>query len=150
MAISHLKQKESNSPVTDPPYEMTVDLNVLEHLGINLYSNFAAVLTEVVANAWDADAKQVAIEIDEDSKCLSIYDDGIGMSLSDINQKYLRVGYRRRIDDTNFGKSTAMGRKPMGRKGIGKLSLFSIAETIEVYSTKDGQDLGFCMSTRGI
>jgi hypothetical protein len=28
------------------PYEMTVDLSVLESLGINLYSNAAAVLTE--------------------------------------------------------------------------------------------------------
>lgn len=39
-------------------YKMTVDLNVLEHLGINLHSNIAAVLTEVVANAnaWDANA----------------------------------------------------------------------------------------------
>ena len=34
-------------------YRMTVDLNVLDHLGINLYSNIAAVLTEAVANAWD-------------------------------------------------------------------------------------------------
>lgn len=32
-------------------YKMTVDLNVLDHLGINLYSNIAAVLTEAIANA---------------------------------------------------------------------------------------------------
>lgn len=31
-------------------YKMTVDLNVLGHLGINLYSNIAAVLTEAVAD----------------------------------------------------------------------------------------------------
>jgi hypothetical protein len=37
-------------------YKMTVDLNVLEHPCINLHSNIAAVLTEVVANAWDANA----------------------------------------------------------------------------------------------
>jgi hypothetical protein len=42
-------------------YRMTVDLNVLDHLGINLYSNIAAVLTEAVANAWDADAVNVEI-----------------------------------------------------------------------------------------
>jgi hypothetical protein len=33
-------------------YKMTVDLNVLDHLGINLYSNIATVLTEAVTNAW--------------------------------------------------------------------------------------------------
>ena len=47
-------------------YRMTVDLNVLDHLGINLYSNIAAVLTEAVANAWDADAETVDIKIDSD------------------------------------------------------------------------------------
>ena len=31
-------------------YKMTVDLNVLNHLGINLYSNITAVLTEAVTN----------------------------------------------------------------------------------------------------
>ena len=46
------------------PYKMTVDLNVLDHLGIHLYSNIAAVLTEAVANAWDADAENVEIRID--------------------------------------------------------------------------------------
>jgi hypothetical protein len=45
---------------TPPIFVMTVDLNVLEHLGINLYSNIAAVLTEAVANAWDADANMDA------------------------------------------------------------------------------------------
>jgi len=33
----------------------------------------------------------------------------------------------------------------MGRKGIGKLSLFSIAEEIEVQSAKHGQVSGFVM-----
>ena len=40
-------------------YQMTINLNVLNHLGINLYSNVPAVLSEVVANAWDADATNV-------------------------------------------------------------------------------------------
>lgn len=30
-------------------YKMTVDLNVLNHLGINLYSNIAAVLTDTAS-----------------------------------------------------------------------------------------------------
>lgn len=32
-----------------------------------------------------------------------------------------------------------LNRKVMGRKGIGKLSLLSIAETITIYSSKNGQ-----------
>ena len=56
-------------------YWMTLSLNILNHLGINLYSSVPAVLSEVVANAWDADAKIVDIWIDEDNKEISITDD---------------------------------------------------------------------------
>ena len=62
-------------------YRMTVDLNVLDHLGINLYSNVAAVLTEVVANAWDADAETVVIRIDPKQEWIEIVDDGVGMTV---------------------------------------------------------------------
>lgn len=136
--------------MTDSPYKMTVDLNVLDHLGINLYSNVAAVLTEAVANAWDADASTVEIRVDPGNKWIEIDDDGIGMTVEDINEKYLRVGYRRREHGGEFGKVTAKKRPVMGRKGLGKLSLFSIAETIEVQSAKDGLVHGLVMTTTGI
>lgn len=131
-------------------YRMTVDLNVLDHLGINLYSNMAAVLTEAVANAWDADATAVNITIDPDSKWIKIEDDGIGMSIDDMNEKYLRVGYRRRKMDPMHGTRTAKGRPVMGRKGLGKLSLFSVANVIEVQSFKDGDAHGLRMTVDGI
>lgn len=134
--------------MSDPPYSMTIDLNVLNHLGINLYSNNPAVLAEAVANAWDADAEQVEIEIDPSKGRILIADDGHGMTAEDINAKFLRVGRRRREDGES---STPKFKRPvMGRKGIGKLSLFSIADTIEVQSSKDGQQSGFTMSLKEI
>lgn len=131
-------------------YRMTVDLNVLDHLGINLYSNIAAVLTEAVANSWDADAGKVAITIDPDGNWIKIEDDGVGMTVDEMNNKYLRVGYRRRDEDTEHGSKTAKGRPVMGRKGLGKLALFSIAEIIEVESAKNGQPHGLRMTIEGI
>lgn len=131
-------------------YKMTVDLNVLDHLGINLYSNIAAVLTEAVANAWDADAETVDIKIAPEGSWIEIVDDGIGMSVDDMNGKYLRVGYRRRDEDIEHGRTTAKGRPVMGRKGLGKLSLFSIANVIEVESAKDGAAHGLRMTVEGI
>ena len=107
---------------TDTTYQMTVDLNVLNHLGINLYSNIPAVLAEVVANAWDADAETVRVDISEDPASITISDDGHGMSRNEINARFLKVGYRRR---EHAGPVTPKhGRLVMGRKGIGKLSLF--------------------------
>jgi hypothetical protein len=131
----------------DRPYRMTIDLNVLDHLGINLYSNVAAVLTEVVANAWDADAEKVEIDFDFPGNTILVKDDGTGMTVRDMNEKYLRVGYRRREVEPTV---TAKGRKVMGRKGLGKLSLFSIADTVEVQSCKDGERHGLRMHSAGI
>lgn len=80
-------------------YRMTLSLNVLRHLGFGLYSNIAAVLSEVVANAWDADAENVSISIDAEDGHVTIEDDGHGMTVDDANRKYLTVGYERRNTD---------------------------------------------------
>ena len=116
-------------------YKMSLSLNILNHLGLNLYSNTPAVLAEVIANAWDADATDVKVDFNIEEKTITVADNGHGMDLADINDKYLLVGYQKR-DKLHF--RTPCGRRPMGRKGIGKLSLFSIANEISVYSHKDG------------
>lgn len=127
-----------------PKYEMTIDLNVLNHLGINLYSNVPAVLSEVVANSWDAEATKVNIDIDIEEGEIAIEDNGAGMTQEDINRKYLLVGYRKR--DEEGTQTPNLKRHFMGRKGIGKLSLFSIANIIEVYSVKNGEKNGLILS----
>ena len=131
--------------MTDSPqYQMTLSLNVLRHLGFGLYSNIAAVLSEVVANSWDADAENVRITIDVNCGRVTIEDDGHGMTIEDANQKYLVVGFERRKAE---GRTPKLYRPVMGRKGIGKLSLFSIARTVEVHSIRNGEKHGFIMDS---
>ena len=125
-------------------YEMTLSLNVLRHLGFGLYSNVAAVLSEVVANAWDADAENVSIFIDASDGHVIIEDDGHGMTVHDANDKYLTVGYERRKSER---RTPVLDRPVMGRKGIGKLSLFSIARSVEVHSVRDSIKHGFVMDS---
>ena len=121
---------------------LSISLNVLEHLGINLYSNVPAVLSEIVANAWDADASEVQVTWDREAGRIVIQDDGVGMTPSDINERFLSVGYRRRDGQPGI---TPKGRHPMGRKGIGKLSLFSIANTVRIETIKEGLKSAFQM-----
>ena len=121
---------------------MTISLNALEHLGINLYSNIPAVLSEIVANAWDADADTVKVKIDKAAEMITIEDDGTGMDRDGVIDRFLTVGFKRR---EKLGSKTAKGRDPMGRKGIGKLSIFSIAQVAEVYTIVDGQKTAFRM-----
>ncbi|MGG5283849.1 BbrUII/HgiDII family restriction enzyme [Pseudomonas viridiflava] len=121
------------------PLKIEIDSNVLNHLGIGLYSNTPAVLTEIVANAWDADAKNVHIVISGDS--ITISDDGHGMDYSALQKKFLTVGYARR---SNGESTTPGGRQCMGRKGIGKLAMFSLANDVSLVSRAEtGEQHGF-------
>jgi len=122
--------------------QMRISLNALEHLGMNLYSNVPSVLSEVVANAWDADAGIVRVQLDKSIGCIVVDDDGTGMMREEVIERFLTVGFRRR---TILGDETAKGRRPMGRKGIGKLSTFSIARIVEVYTERDGECTAFRM-----
>jgi hypothetical protein len=126
---------------------MTISLNALEHLGINLYSNIPAVLSEIVANAWDADAKLVIVTIDKVAETITIEDDGVGMDRDGVIDRFLTVGFRRRDE---MGAETAAGRKPMGRKGIGKLSIFSVARIAEVYTKCGSAKTAFKMDREAI
>ncbi|NDK25609.1 heat-shock protein [Streptomyces sp. TR1341] len=133
---------------TDAPYKMTLSLNVLNHLGLNLYSNVPSVLSEVVANSYDADATEVRIDINPADDSVIVHDNGSGMTEEEVNERFLTVGYQRRLDPRQA--VTPRGRRVMGRKGIGKLSLLSIAEEVEVFTSKDGQKSALRMDVSDI
>lgn len=134
--------------MSESKFKMSISLNVLNHLGLNLYSNTPAVIAEVIANAWDADATEVRIDYDMAEKSVTVLDNGFGMDEEDINSKYLHIGYQKRNDPK--GSTTPLGRRPMGRKGIGKLSMFSIANKILVQSKKDEEKNAFLMDAKKI
>ena len=124
------------------PLHMKVSQGDIDDLGVKLYSGFPAALAELVANAWDADAERVDISTDENK--IVIEDDGHGMNRDDIQEKYLTVGYRRR--STGKEKTSKHKRKVMGRKGIGRLALFSMAKQIKVCSAKGEEKIGIRLS----
>lgn len=119
-------------------YTFNISLSILNHLGRNLYRSFITVLGEAISNAWDADAQNVRITIDRDKNILVIEDDGQGMSESDFQNKFLKIGYSKRKDNISKTKN---GRPFIGRKGIGKLALLSCAKKITVLTKTMNTDL---------
>ncbi|MDE1965190.1 MAG: ATP-binding protein [Xanthomonadaceae bacterium] len=115
-------------------FRLQVDLNVLNHLGIGLYSSTPAVVTEIVANAWDADAERVEITIKNGE--IIVQDDGHGMGAAELQDRFLKVGYARR-EHPGGERSPKHERPVMGRKGIGKLAMFSLANRIDIWSRKE-------------
>lgn len=118
-------------------FSFEISLSVLNHLGRNLYRNFITVLGEAISNSWDADAKNVWIDIDRENHVFSIKDDGTGMNGNDFQSKFLKIGYSKRADGT---MRTPTKRPFIGAKGIGKLALLSCARRISIFTKKKGQD----------
>jgi hypothetical protein len=128
-------------------YTMRISRLTIDKLGIKLYDRVSAVLAELIANSYDADAEDVTVTLpwgaflfDPKAPHLSeryeivISDNGHGMTPSEINQHYLTVGADRRTR-TGSDKSRSKNRPVMGRKGIGKLAPFGICKTVEVISS---------------
>lgn len=126
------------------PYAMRISRLTVDKLGIKMYDRVSAVLAEVIANAYDADAEHVKVRLPwgvflaakPGSAPVGPYeilieDDGHGMTAEEVNSNYLTVGSDRR---KRFGKDSSRdkNRPVMGRKGIGKLAPFGICETVEV------------------
>ena len=134
----------ANGQESKPPYTMRFDVGTIKHLGLQMYSTLPPVISELVANGWDANATCVEIDIpgtplDVDSSEIIILDNGIGMSDDDIREKYVVTGRDRRHDEGSDETPAPYKRKVMGRKGIGKFSSFGIAKEIEIESVKDGE-----------
>lgn len=118
------------------PFTFEISLSVLNHLGRSLYRSFATVLGEAISNAWDADAKNVYIDVDRGKSSFFIKDDGIGMDAEDFQNKFLKIGYSKRKGKI---RTSPTGRPFIGRKGIGKLALLSCAKKITVISKLKGE-----------
>lgn len=127
--------------------EMRYAGGMFKHLGLQMYGGAVPAIAELVANAWDADARRVEITIPLGSSITSdtvieVVDDGIGMTFEEINESYLVLGRDRRSE--GHGESPSR-RSVMGRKGIGKLAGFGIAQTIKVETKRNHHLTAFKM-----
>lgn len=124
-------------------YKLNVDPRILELLGPNLYTNIYYVLAELIANAYDADAKNVYIISNKND--IRVEDDGTGMSYRDGDiTKYLNVAGVSRT--TEAESLTNSRRRKMGRKGVGKLAALSVSENVDVLTVAKGEKSGFILT----
>jgi len=129
-------------------YLLKIERKIVDKLGLKLYDKVSAVVAELIANAYDADADYVLVNaplgralavkngdsVDDKGYVIEVLDDGHGMTPEEANSFYLRVGRDRREDPKQGDSSRDKKRPVMGRKGIGKLAPFGVCKTIEVRS----------------
>ena len=125
-------------------YKLSIDPKILELLGPSLYTNIYYILAELIANAYDAEARNVYIISNKDN--ITVEDDGKGMSYinGDI-KKYLSVAEVSRNDEKD-SLTKVLKRKKMGRKGVGKLAALSVSENVIIKTISNGEKSGFILS----
>ena len=73
------------------PGSLSFSPRILDHLGISAYNSVRKCLAELVANAYDADAREVRIDLPDiidDNAIITITDDGSGMTAKDVKSSY--------------------------------------------------------------
>ena len=127
-------------------YKINIDPKILELLGPNLYTNIYYVLAELIANAYDANAKNVYLISSEDK--IIVEDDGRGMSYERGEvKKFLNVAQESRSSEKEaFVEGSDRTRRKMGRKGVGKLAALSVSDSVEVNTVSGGEKSGFILS----
>lgn len=116
----------------------TIDSRLLEELGENLVTRNHVAVSELIKNAYDADATEVALEFEDaraddttDSE-IRIRDDGTGMSLSEVRDDFMRIATTDKVDNP---ESVKYGREKTGSKGIGRFACRRLANVLELSTT---------------
>lgn len=140
---------------TDRKYELRISRLTVEKLGVKLYDRVSAVVAELIANGYDADAEEVKVRLPlstllatkqkqgppkDNGYVVEVEDNGHGMTHGEAIDFYLNIGRDRRLEaGGKYAHSRDKKRSVMGRKGIGKLAPFGICRIIEIISS--GGDL---------
>jgi hypothetical protein len=113
--------------------------NIVKHLGVQMYAGRPVpAIAELISNAWDADSARVNVllpldkpwDASDETQIIEVSDDGNGMTWEMVRDAYLDVGRdRREVEKTDRSPG---GRLLQGRKGVGKLAGFGIADTLEI------------------
>lgn len=110
-------------------------------IGRDLVTNEFVAIFELVKNSFDAGATRVDIEFDPEDYSIVIVDDGHGMSLDDVRDKWLFVAYSEKAlveSDTYRDKIKPAGQFA-GSKGIGRFACDTLGERLELYSLSSGE-----------
>lgn len=126
-------------------YKLMVSPRMLELLSKDLYTNMYFVLAELIANAYDADAENVYVFIDDNE--IRVEDDGTGMSADNLIQSYLVIGSESRNCNAN-SRTLIKKRLKMGRKGVGKLAALSISNGFKLITVQKSNQIGLFIPHR--
>lgn len=123
-------------------FSFTVDSALLRELGERLVSTVHVALTELVKNAYDADASTVKVHVDPQPSGgprIVIEDDGVGMTPDQVSNFWMRIGTTNKEADPF---SVRYGRPRTGRKGVGRFACRRLGTVLMLDTIAHVQEAG--------
>ena len=110
----------------------SVDAELISRLGNELVARQETALSELVKNAYDADATRVTLRFinsDNIKGILIIEDNGVGMDRDQIINGFMRISSNMKVESP---RSEIFHRKKAGRKGIGRFAVQRLGDKLEI------------------
>lgn len=110
----------------------SVDAGVIDRLGTELVARQETAVSELVKNAYDADAKKVILKFEDSDSIggtLFIDDDGLGMTRDQLVNGFMRISS---TDKLRNPLSERFNRKRAGQKGIGRFAVQRLGEKLTI------------------
>ena len=110
----------------------SVDAGIINRLGMELVARHETAVSELVKNAYDADATKVKILFKDSSNAggtLEIHDNGSGMTKEQLINGFMRLSSSEKL---HFPLSPKYSRKRAGKKGIGRFSAQRLGKKLTI------------------
>jgi signal transduction histidine kinase len=115
--------------------------HILSLLGDELIGSDSLAVFELVKNAYDADAEEVTIylnDLNTASQNIVIEDDGSGMTLATLKDVWLEIGTDFKRGE-NRKPSNKYQRLSLGEKGVGRLAVHKLGKQITLETQAEGE-----------
>ena len=119
----------------------SVDAGLINRLGKELVGKGETAISELIKNAYDADATKVDLVFKNALKpggTLIIEDDGVGMSYEELINGFMRISSSDKIHNPVSNKYK---RRKAGRKGIGRFSTQRLGRELTIITQTENVDL---------
>jgi len=132
--------KDVESVQAGPEYHFTARARLMVLLGEQLITDEVAAVSELIKNAYDADAKNVKLILtsvtDPDKGMIQIIDNGNGMSKKVIIDGWLELAttLKARTPEEKRRRSEILKRPILGEKGLGRLAVHKLGTSTEIVS----------------
>jgi signal transduction histidine kinase len=118
----------------------SIDAGIIDRLGKELVARHETAVSELVKNAYDADAKKVKltfIDTSEIGGIIVINDDGAGMTKEQLINGFMRLASS---DKIHYPYSPIFRRKRAGKKGIGRFAAQRLGRQLTITTqTEDSE-----------